>query len=520
MILISSSAYVVNEFQTELGEIPPCFLPLGNRKLIEHQVAELKNYYTNEKIVLSLPESYILSCSELKLLKKLELDWFSVPDDFSLSESISYVLNIIDFDVLSLKLIYGDTLIRDFPNLKSEDVIGVALTQDGYKWFIEDHIDETPLVWCGYFIFSSIKKLQQCLALNRIDFIQAVQMYRSIISINIYICEKWLDLGHINTYFRSRALITTQRSFNELSVNNGVLFKTGEPSQKILAESNWFKNIPINLRVFVPQLIQEAIEKDGKLTYAIEYLPNLPLNELFVHGKNTPIEWKTIFLRIKEFLNIASSNKDCRDSAEIIENDFIQLVRDKTFSRLSDINDYYSINVDADNFYDGLKLPSLKSICDYCVDKILVLKGCPSVMHGDFCFSNILFDSRCNRIKLIDPRGINAKGELSIYGDQKYDIAKLTHSILGLYDHIIAGRYFITESNTNNVKIEFDIDQRIYEIQKIYRDSFFINELEVKDILPLVVLLFVSMVPLHNDRKDRQEAMLLNALRLYKEYCI
>src|SRR5690606_13373359 len=142
------------------------------------------------------------------------------------------------------------------------------------------------------------------------------------------------------------------------------------------------------------------------------------------------------------------------------------------------------------------------------------------VMHGDFCFSNILFDSRCNRIKLIDPRGINAKGELSIYGDQKYDIAKLTHSILGLYDHIIAGRYFITESNTNNVKIEFDIDQRIYEIQKIYRDSFFINELEVKDILPLVVLLFVSMVPLHSDRKDRQEAMLLNALRLYKEYCI
>lgn len=520
MILISSSAYVVNEFQTELGEIPPCFLPLGNRKLIEHQVDELRGYYANEKIILSLPESYVLSCSELKLLKKLELEYFSVPDIFSLSESISYILNVIDFDVVSLKLIYGDTLIREFPSLKNKDLIGVALTQDGYKWFIEDHINETPLVWCGYFIFSSKQKLQQCLSLNRTDFVQAVQMYRSIISMNIYVCGKWLDLGHINTYFRSRALITTQRSFNELSINNGVLFKTGEPIQKILAESNWFKNIPTELRIFVPQLIQEAVEQDGKLTYALEYLPNLPLNELFVHGKNTPIEWRTIFLRIKDFLDIAGSNKNSLDSAEIIENDFIHLVRDKTFLRLADISDCYSINIETDNFYDGLKLPSLKSICELCISKILNLKSYPSIMHGDFCFSNILFDSRCNRIKLIDPRGINTKGDLSIYGDQKYDIAKLTHSILGLYDHIIAGRYFITGSNTRNVKIEFEIDQRIYEIQKIYVDSFFIKKLEMKDILPLVVLLFVSMVPLHSDRKDRQEAMLLNALRLYKEYCI
>ena len=32
MILISSAAYVISEFQAELGRIPPCFLPLGNKK--------------------------------------------------------------------------------------------------------------------------------------------------------------------------------------------------------------------------------------------------------------------------------------------------------------------------------------------------------------------------------------------------------------------------------------------------------------------------------------------------------
>src|SRR5690606_40930853 len=90
------------------------------------------------------------------------------------------------------------------------------------------------------------------------------------------------------------------------------------------------------------------------------------------------------------------------------------------FSRLSSIKEYNSVNLDTHNFYDGLELPSLKYICNYCIQKVLELKSYPSIMHGDFCFSNILFDSRSNRIKLIDPRGINANGEISIYGDQKY----------------------------------------------------------------------------------------------------
>ena len=36
--------------------------------------------------------------------------------------------------------------------------------------------------------------------------------------------------------------------------------------------------------------------------------------------------------------------------------------------------------------------------------------------------------------------------------------------------------------------------------------------------MPLVVLLFMSMLPLHEDRPDRQKAMFYNALRIYKKY--
>ena len=130
-------------------------------------------------------------------------------------------------------------------------------------------------------------------------------------------------------------------------------------------------------------------------------------------------------------------------------------------------------------------------------------------------FSNILFDSRTQRIKVIDPRAINNCGEFSLLGDQKYDLAKLTHSIIGLYDHIIAGRYQLISIDTAHVEIVFDIDKRIIDIQKIFMSSVFLENIVVKDILPLVILLFLSMLPLHSDRPDRQKAMLINALRLY-----
>ena len=68
-----------------------------------------------------------------------------------------------------------------------------------------------------------------------------------------------------------------------------------------------------------------------------------------------------------------------------------------------------------------------------------------------------------------------------------------------------------------DMSIKFEIDHRLKSIQKIFMEIDFIDGLKVKSIMPLVVLLFLSMLPLHADKPDRQKAMLLNAVRLYKE---
>lgn len=81
MIVINSAAYVVPEFRNELGAIPPCLLPLGNQKLLQHQVRVLRRF-EGERIVVSLPSSYELTLDERDLLEALHVELVAVPMDF------------------------------------------------------------------------------------------------------------------------------------------------------------------------------------------------------------------------------------------------------------------------------------------------------------------------------------------------------------------------------------------------------------------------------------------------------
>lgn len=68
---------------------------------------------------------------------------------------------------------------------------------------------------------------------------------------------------------------------------------------------------------------------------------------------------------------------------------------------------------------------------------------------------------------MIDPRGITASGEMTIYGDASYDIAKLSHSIIGLYDWIIAGYYDVSIS-AGKIGFEIHVNNKLDDIQTYY----------------------------------------------------
>lgn len=521
MIIINSGAYVIPEFQAEVGKIPPCFLPIGNKKLLEHQVQVLKNEI-NEPIVLSLPDSYPLNRSEQLLLEELEVDLIQVPSDFSLGENILYVLNTIDARYRSepIRFLHGDTLIRGLQCIE-EDCIGIGYTNELYNWEAASTLnlsDNRFKVWCGFFSFSNVSRLIRLLAINRGDFTKSVHEYHDLYELAEIVFDKWYDCGHINSFFKTRGEMTTERAFNEIRMVENVIHKSGNSSSKIEAEAFWFENLPPELKRFTPHIIDSGNSEEG-FSYALEYLPNLPLNELFVHGKLHHNQWVSIINKVASFISSSSQVEINPELQGSISESFISLVVEKTHQRITDYSSSNNIDLDKPFVVNQQKLPSLSSIISICIEKTLDLPEQKSVLHGDLCFSNILYDSRINDIKVIDPRGIDFYGDFTIYGDQKYDIAKLTHSVIGLYDHIIANRYKLEIIHDYNYNLSFELSSEIEEFQDFFLTKSF-NTIEVKSIIPLTILLFLSMLPLHSDRKDRQKALLINALRLYNEFLL
>ena len=78
------------------------------------------------------------------------------------------------------------------------------------------------------------------------------------------------------------------------------------------------------------------------------------------------------------------------------------------------------------------------------------------LIHGDFCFNNILCDPLYTTVKLIDPRGESAprNNYPPGYGDSRYDLVKLFHSIGGHYDSIVNDLFRLRWQSSKDLEFE------------------------------------------------------------------
>jgi hypothetical protein len=191
-----------------------------------------------------------------------------------------------------------------------------------------------------------------------------------------------------------------------------------------------------------------------------------------------------------------------------------ELVAAKSRERLKAYSEKTGWDLDAAVSFNGNALPSLREILEDCIHQALDLPPVYGFMHGDLCFSNILYDSRSNSIKLIDPRGLADSDRSPVLGNMSYDVAKFTHSIVGLYDHIISGHYRLALDGTA-FQFQLFVTEETLEVVQYFEQLSILGSLKVRDHLPLVITLFLSMLPLHSDQPQRQLAFIANALRLY-----
>ena len=519
MILISSAAYVEQDLAFEVGCLPCAFLAIGNNRVFEHQVEILKGL--NEPIYLSLPESFTLSTYDEQRLAELSVQILVVPDGLTLGNSILFCWSATGVQHNSLTILHGDTLFSEL-NIFGNDVVSthtntgaysrakISLTEDQQNHFSSDFVENEEFVLSGFFRFSKPQLLMQGILHSKGDFIGGIEHYTKHQALQENRSGFWLDFGHLNSFFRSRSTITTQRAFNDLKIEPRTVTKASADKKKMLAESNWFEHLPRELGLHVPALLTKYHDLGEKASYSLEYLYLLPLNDLLVFGKLSDAYWLHIFRAAYEisqhFAHFTPNQFDTTTANDI----YLK----KTLQRLDTLatTDFWLV-VEELGFCGEKSLTKIAEHTSTLINPVAI--DHVGIVHGDYCFSNILFDSRTQALKLIDPRGVDSLGNVTIYGDRRYDIAKFYHSVVGCYDFIIAGRY-----ETEGTNINFFESNRLQRLEDLFDIVFFKQgDFNKVEILSINIHLFISMIPLHADRPDRQKAMLLNAGRLYQRLC-
>lgn len=511
MILITSADYVGSCLVAEFGKLPPSMLPLQNKRLYQHQ---LDLILENEHIVLTLPLGYTLTQYDKEILAKKNVTVVFVPLGMSLGKSILYALSAVDQVNDPLKILHGDTLFQELPS--DLDVNLVAHIEDNYKWS-SPLKKEKNIVYTGYFSFSNQKLFIEKIIEKDYDFIKGVKAYSDMVTLINSKTNSWMDFGLINTYYRSKSNLTTQRVFNDLKISQFSVKKLSSDKKKMHAEAKWFENAPYALKSYLPSLWGYG-EEEEKGYYEIEYFYLSTLSDLYVFALQPLFVWEKIFSVCAAFLNTCHSEKP--PLKEKFTKSGNALYGKKTELRLAIFSKESKLDLNKRWIYNGEITPSINDILTEINQDIdLADESFVSVMHGDFCFSNILFNFKTQSIKVIDPRGIDLNGNQTIYGDIRYDVAKLAHSVIGLYDFIVAGKYSLKFNTPYDIEFDVFVDETTLDIQNSFL-SFKIGDFSLKELntFPILIHLFLSMLPLHNDKPDRQKALLANAFRIYAEY--
>jgi hypothetical protein len=250
----------------------------------------------------------------------------------------------------------------------------------------------------------------------------------------------------------------------------------------------------------------------------MEYVGYLPLSDLQLYSSHGRHIWNGIFHRL---LNMTREFKEYSPEAtrseikEALNAMYVKKTQDRLESLYNNgqFDELFEVNKTKVN---GETLPSLRDVLDELprlVDEFALLEPSKfSVIHGDLCFPNILYDPRNEIIKLIDPRG--AFGQFTIYGDSRYDIAKLRHSVVGNYEHLINDQFQV-EYNPDQATINYEIQTtKEQEMRKTHFDSILRSrtDINLRRIKLIEALLFLSMTPLHSDDFARQQCIIARGL--------
>lgn len=241
------------------------------------------------------------------------------------------------------------------------------------------------------------------------------------------------------------------RPFNKITVDGDILTKESVDAQgEGLAkrECAWYekaKNLGIEV---LPKIYQTQ-----------------PLKMEFIRGKNI-YECNMSFDEKREILiKLVASLKKLHSSEKIAADTFSikEAYFNKTFDRLAKIQDLLPFGREKVITVNGRRCCNVyyhKRELERALDKIVLNCSEFAFIHGDCTFSNMMVRDNGTPV-LIDPRGYFGFSEL--YGDVRYDWAKVYYSIAGNYDQFNLKKFRLHIGENADIGVELQIESNHWE---------------------------------------------------------
>ena len=331
---------------------------------------------------------------------------------------------------------------------------------------------------------------------------------------NMSLSESVFDLTRIEDILSMNSISTKPRYFNKMYDSKYIVRKVSQQKNKIKSEYNYYYLLPSDIQHW---FVQPFDYKENKVfaEYSMEKFLLPDCSFYWIHSTFSESNFdhflEKIFIYLKKRPMKKSSKKQGK---EIAESTYLKKVLDR-FQKFKEWDGYNKIS------------QIIRSQTKYSMDKLIeeyeqtYMKISKKrhdfnlvVGHGDLCFSNILFDNHSFLVKFIDPKGANNEQEL--WMDEYYDLAKLSHSILGNYDFINRKMFDILLDSNNNIYLSLHTFSP-KECKSNFICFLNYNGYSIELVRLYELSLFLSMLSLHTDYPNKVLALILNSIQILEK---